>query len=1020
MPNEWNITGQAATWLSEICKARPELGFDHAEVENTVDGKRTRHDITLFDADGKRVLCGEAKRPENPDGRNPMAGALLEDAFLKASQSGIRYFFTWNINSCFIFDAAEVEKPLPQRRLKFFPVLNPIIKSSKELDGSKRNAEIKKFLEQLLEFLAAVFRGQETLGTLPLDQFFLLNWEKSLEQPVAQTYAGLCQKFGEAPFTGDLNTWMRDKQGLTLSDDPQARNENLERAAKISCYVLANRILFYKALCRNPKFKKLRKFQIPDDVQTGAAFQKLVATYWASARKETHDYETIFGGSEFGDTIPFVSDDAIDAWRDLSEGTDDFDFTQLGFEVIGQIFERLLSNEERHKFGQHYTRSEVVDLINAFCIRDADATVFDPACGGGTFLVRAYARKKRLGAGTLTHQDLLPQLIGNDISAYPAHLTTINLATRDLIDKANYPFVLRGDFFDLSPKQEAFHLPLSGQGSLESQPIPDIDAFVGNPPYIRQEKLSEHHGPKYKEKLMEMANRVAPDAAFSARSDIHCYFFPHAMEFLKEDGWMGFLVSSSWLDTGYGFRLQKFLLDNFRVVALVESAVEAWFTGARVTTVAVILQREPDAQKRADNIVRFVWAKKDLRELIPLSTDEGERQEAFESLRDTIENAQDDETFEMPLPSGGTCPVGQTTWSGWRLRSVKQGDLERLGHTGIAASDEEEGEDEGAEAETPAPPIGVYSGSKWGIFLRAPDIFFGLLKAGKGRFAPLGTLADVKRGITSGCDAFFFPKDITDDESDATLEMYGLKREQTDTLRLIESGQRTRHVVEAKFLEPEVHSLMEIHSIGINPKKLRRQVLLVEETKEELADTKVLEYIKWGEEEGFQNGSTCKNRVRWYDVATERRGDFFMPMSQQYRHIIPTNENEIICNHNLFDASTKSAVNGQTLAAVLNSTITALSKHQYGRLAGREGNLKTEVVDTKMMLVPDPRNASESATTRLLAAFEQMKTRTIGALVDVDGHGLEPSGELAYGDRQELDDATLELLGVADPAIRLS
>ena len=160
--------------------------------------------------------------------------------------------------------------------------------------------------------------------------------------------------------------------------------------------------------------------------------------------------------------MPFISDDAVADWRSLSRDTDKFDFTQLNFEVVGQIFERLLSADERHKFGQHYTRSEVVDLINAFCIREADATVCDPACGGGTFLVRAYARKKLLAAGTLSHQELLPQLIGNDLSAYPAHLTTINLATRDLIDKANYPFVAQADFFDLAPNQPAFKLPLSG------------------------------------------------------------------------------------------------------------------------------------------------------------------------------------------------------------------------------------------------------------------------------------------------------------------------------------------------------------------------------------------------------------------------------------------------------------------------------------------------------------------------------------------------------------------------------
>ncbi len=89
-----------------------------------------------------------------------------------------------------------------------------------------------------------------------------------------------------------------------------------------------------------------------------------------------------------------MNDAAVDGWRELSEQTDAFDFTQINYDVIGQIFERIFSPRERHKFGQHYTRSEVVDLMNTFCIRDSHASVLDPSCGGGTFLVRAYQRKK--------------------------------------------------------------------------------------------------------------------------------------------------------------------------------------------------------------------------------------------------------------------------------------------------------------------------------------------------------------------------------------------------------------------------------------------------------------------------------------------------------------------------------------------------------------------------------------------------------------------------------------------------
>ena len=49
--------------------------------------------------------------------------------------------------------------------------------------------------------------------------------------------------------------------------------------------------------------------------------------------------------------------------------------------------------------------------------------MLDPASGSGTFNVRAYARKKCLGQGALTHADLLKQVFACEISEYAAHLT---------------------------------------------------------------------------------------------------------------------------------------------------------------------------------------------------------------------------------------------------------------------------------------------------------------------------------------------------------------------------------------------------------------------------------------------------------------------------------------------------------------------------------------------------------------------------------------------------------------------
>ena len=114
-------------------------------------------------------------------------------------------------------------------------------------------------------------------------------------------------------------------------------------------------------------------------------------------------------------------------------------------------------------------------------------------------------------------------------------------------------------------------------------------------------------------------------------------------------------------------------------------------------------------------------------------------------------------------------------------------------------------------------------------------------------------------------------------------------------------------------------------------------------------------------------------------------------------------------NHNLFELWAQDQDQRDVLWAVLNSTVTALSKHQFGRAAGVEGNLKTEVVDAKMMLVPDIRRADPETAARAVAACRQMTGR------DSLRHLYE---EFELEDRRELDDATLEMLGIDDPETR--
>jgi type I restriction-modification system DNA methylase subunit len=1023
--NEWTFTSDIASQINIILETRLDLPFSVAKVEQPVRGSRKRHDLRIYDRSNNVVITGEVKRPESPDGRSPYQEGLVMDAHDKANRAGVEHFFTWNINKCVLWRTFEKGKPITERYEEELDAFVSPIHSSAELEHPRVEEQLKRFIVRFLERCAALITGADPLKLFPPDDKFIRVWEAGLFPLVRDTLRAINERYEtDKTFKAQLNKWMREEQGWNLSDEEDILRNNLENAAKLSCYVLANKIVFSKAL--RLRFREMDELIIKKSIKTGAALKKTLDAYFAHAMEASSDYETIFRG-DFGDTLPYLSAVAIDGWRELSEQTDAFDFTQLNYEVIGQIFERIFSPEERHKFGQHYTRSEVVDLINAFCIRDANASVLDPSCGGGTFLVRAYQRKKDLAKDRLAHLSLINSLYGFDISAYPTHLTTINLATRDLIEQGNYPLVARQDFLKVTPGDKVFRVPSFDDEEEDEESnlvaMPFVNAVVGNPPYVRQEKINEYYGKNYKTFLQHGAEHDAPGAELSGRSDILCYFFTHGGAFLKDGGYMGLLTSSTWLDTAYGFRLQKYLLDNYEIIALLESNREPWFVGARVTTVATILRKQPDAAQRNANSVKFVWLKQKWEQFLPYAQDEHERRLLFENLRARILRLTEEEETDV-----------------WRIRVVNQGELYKAGCVPITVSDvEEQGEEEegdeseavqgarvlpGVERESSTDPADEYTGYKWGIFLRAPEIFFKLLKRGGERFVPLEQIAEVKRGITSGCDAFFYPVDITDKAVASDLserdfrDSYGIHRMDTDKIRIVLAGEKERHLIEEKYLEYVLHSPQEIDAIEIDISRLKHKVFLISDSPKTLRDTNAIKYIKWGERKGFPERPTLRGRTRlgrsWYDLETERRGDIFFPKSHQYWHTIALNSKRLISNCNLYDIYVHEGINPELLAAVLNSTIVALNKHQFGRGMGREGNLKTEVVDVNMMLIPNPRFASEEVRGKIKSAFDKMRQRKGMPLVDVDSTETEWTGELSFNDRNRLDDAVLELLGVSN------
>ena len=538
--NEVDFCAKMATAATAFfATIRDQCAFVEVRIEGmgSTRSKKARKDLRFYGANNKVLLTGEVKLPGNT---NAFDSKLVKDAHEKAEHANVQYFFTWDVNTFVLWDRALWRRPLLERRIKVWP-LRLDLASAQEVARPETLEHIeKRFLPDLLRDLSDIVSGRRRDWELPPDEVFMRSLESHLDWPVM-----LLREFfhreaeGDKSFDRSLQQWMVSNNLQFRRTQPDEWRKALDSAARSLAYIWTNRFIFYKAL--RARFPELPKLELGPSVKTPRQALRRLDDLFKRAVERSGDYESLLFPEthNWANELAFAVDGLVDAWRGFLRGIESVDFREVSTDIVGLIFQKLVSPETRHRYGQHFTGPDPVDLINSFCIRSANATVLDPACGSGSFLVRAYYRKRALNARR-SHATMLGDLFGCDIAVYPAHLATLNLAAREINDEANYPRVDRQDFFDVKVDTPFCRIPEHVTGKTVPVMLPPLDAVVGNPPYVRQEKIHKLHKSKYA--------RVVADAfkgtELSGRADLHCYFWPHAASFLKPGAAFGFLTGS--------------------------------------------------------------------------------------------------------------------------------------------------------------------------------------------------------------------------------------------------------------------------------------------------------------------------------------------------------------------------------------------------------------------------------------------------------------------------------------------
>jgi len=498
-----------------------------------------------------------------------------------------------------------------------------------------------------------------------------------------------------------------------------------------------------------------------------------------------------------------------------------------------------------------------------------------------------------------------------------------------------------------------------------------FDIALMNPPYIRQEDIGKLPGQdptNYKHEVAEDLRSLTDERfAPNKQSDSAVYFHVRSLSLLRNGGTAIVIATSKWLDVAYGVPLQEYLLSTSRIQYVYDSVDRSF--AADVNTVITIIQKTSDGIQ--SNLVKFVYLK------MPFG-------QTTEKVLKEIQEKKD---------------AGVFSTSQYRLTMISQSELYAAG---LSPENKSETGKEGRVYSNDK----TYVGAKWGnLYLRAPEVFFRILEKARNKLQPLGSVADLRFGLKTGCDDFFIvrPQDFSKEKRIITCE----------------NGFGLRFKLERHFCYPLLNFIGDISGFIKSVDEFPFGIFLCDKSRDELRGTYALEYIKWaetspdarvtvarGKDKGrripiYKVASVC-GRKEWYQVPPLRPTRLWLPGVAKNRHIIPFSDEAFLSDHSQYAVYCS---NESEFWLFLSSSVFRLFMELYGETQGA-GALFLTVADYKKIPVPNTINLS----TRF-KGFEVLKSRPAHRIVNLAEKGPL---EFEQSDRRELDDLVLRELGFND------
>lgn len=435
---------------------------------------------------------------------------------------------------------------------------------------------------------------------------------------------------------------------------PEKRDEIIEK--------LFNRLIFI----RTAEDRKLEERNLLAAINNWKSGGHKKGELTAALRDIFADYTNYYDSDLFKEHLldseqlyidEYVISDILNGLYEIPGGMADYDFSIIDADVLGRVYEQYLGyvakieqekakekqvqlglgfvaeknyqmvekKIHRKEQGIYYTPKFVTDFIVKETVgrfiqeNEADGynkirnmKILDPACGSGSFLIRAYdellnyhARVRGKGANELAQQDRMPILTGNifgvDLDRQAVEIARLNLLLRGLAKRDHLPPLtdnikqgnslisgtekdLEGYFGNAWKEKHPFNWEYEFKDIMAGG---GFDVVIGNPPYVS-------FGLRGVEKANKNEDSFLRNMYQSSEYKLSTYslFLEKGIQLLKVDGYLGFILPDSFLLGRYFSKIRRLILDSCSIREILMFANDFWVGGTVGRPVIIILRKE--------------------------------------------------------------------------------------------------------------------------------------------------------------------------------------------------------------------------------------------------------------------------------------------------------------------------------------------------------------------------------------------------------------------------------------------